>query len=251
MVLRFYADESGDDHSGIVRIAGYLMTGEQWAALDAEIGRALGSLRWFHMRERDHLKHPHIYNGLLRTITPKTVLHGISVSVNRREYDALVSEPSGKKTLKQWMGGHYAFLVQAAMSLCGVVCREQERLDDWIAYFFEAGHPSEGDANTSVKLFEKEQYHGHVEAAKYASHTFLKKEGPLSRALIPCDILAWHLTNWRRGGNQCAELTELLRTPTRHIDFTAEEIRQTIAKSKLRMATFDKHGRRYGRSNNE
>ena len=245
MMLRFYADESGDDRSGIVRIAGYLMTDEQWKRIDSGVDDALGRLRWFHMKTADRMAHPRAYKRLLQTISPRSVLCGVSVSVNRKEYDALASERSGKETMKSWMGSHYSFLVQAAMHLCGIMCREQQRLDDWIAYFFESGHPSEGDANVSVNLFAKRQYRGQAEAARYASHTFLAKEGPLSKALIPCDILAWHLTRAQREGEPSEELRQLLQTPACYKNFTADDIRWSIARSKLRMDTFNRHGRPY------
>ena len=224
MVLRLYADESTDDATGIFRMAGYLMTHKQWKALDARIGRALGPLKWFHMKDGDYKSHPKIYKRLLRTIRPKSVLAGFSVSVNKREYDAMLSEFSGKMPLKYWMGSSYTFLVQAIMSLCGVWCREQNLTDEWIAYFFEDGHPNQGDADAFVQLFKKKQYREHGTRARYASHTFLPKEGPLSKALIPSDILAWHLTNWRRGGNQCKELKHLFRTNTFYKDFDSEQI---------------------------
>ena len=243
MILRLYADESGDEVTGIFRIAGYLMTHKQWKGLDRRIGKALGPLHWFHMKDGDHRKHPEIYKKLLNTITPKSVLAGFSVSVNRKEYDFMLSERSGRQPLKYWIGSSYAFLVQATMSLCGSWCREQNLTDEWIAYFFEAGHSSQGDADALVKLFDKKQYREHAEQARYASHTFLAKEGPLSKALIPCDILAWHLTNWRRGGNQCKELQRLLTVNTRYKDFDSDEIRGVILKSKLRMQNFDKSGR--------
>jgi hypothetical protein len=153
MILRLYADESGDDGNGIFRVAGYLMTERQWKALDRRIGKALGPLEWFHMKDGDHKKHPKIYKKLLRIITPKSVLAAFSVSVNKNEYDAMLSERVGRQPLKYWMGSSYAFLVQAAMGLCGIWCREQDLTDEWIAYFLEAGHPSQGDADAFVKLF--------------------------------------------------------------------------------------------------
>jgi hypothetical protein len=243
MVLRLYADESGDDATSNFRVAGYLMTHEQWKSLDRKIEKALGPLKWFHMKDGDHKKHPRVYKKLLTTITPKSVLVGFSVSVNRKKYDALLSERSGKNTLRYWMGSSYAFLVQAAMSVCGIWCSQQDIADEWIAYFFEAGHPSQGDANVSIELFKKKQYKEHAEQARYASHTFLAKEGPLSKVLIPCDILAWHLTNWRRGGNQCKELRKLLGVKTLSKDFEEKDIRAVITKSKHRMETVDKNGR--------
>lgn len=51
MILRLYADESGDEVTGIFRIAGYLMTHKQWKDLDKRIGNALGPLDWFHMKD--------------------------------------------------------------------------------------------------------------------------------------------------------------------------------------------------------
>ena len=86
------------------------------------------------------------------------------------------------------------------------------------------GHPNQGDADAFVQLFKKKQYREHGTRARYASQTFLPKEGPLSKALIPSDILAWHLTNWRRGANQCKELKHLFRTNTFYKDFDSEQI---------------------------
>jgi len=243
MVLRLYADESADDAIGIFRIAGYLMTHQQWKSLDKKIEVALGPLPWFHMKEGHHKRYPEIYKKLLHTITASSVLVGFSVSVNKKEYDALTSERSGKNTLRYWMGSSYTFLVQAAMSVCGIWCSQNGLADEWIAYFFEAGHPSQGDANWSIELFRKKQYRDHAEQARYASHSFLVKEGPLSKALIPCDILAWHLTNWRRGGNQCKELQKLLGVKTLRQDFEPDDIRAVIAASKQRMQNFDKSGK--------
>jgi len=245
MILRLYADESADDATSVFRIAGYLMTHKQWKSLDRKINVALGPLPWFHMKEADHKAHPKIYKKLIRSIAPKSVLVGFSVSVNKKEYDALTSERSGKSTMRHWMGSSYAFLVQAAMSVCGNWCGANGLGNDWIAYFFEAGHPSQGDANWSVELFKKKQYREHAKQARYASHTFLAKEGPLSRALIPCDILAWHLTNWTRGGPQCKELQQLFAVKTLRKEFSSSDIRAVIAKSKVRMQSFDKKGRPY------
>jgi hypothetical protein len=243
LILRFYADESGDDENGIFRVAGYLMTDKQWKSLDKKIGRALGDLPWFHMKEGHHRRHPKVYRKLLRAINPNSVLAGFSVSVNKREYDSIVSERIGKQPLKYWFGSMYAFLIQAVMSLCGEWCTKENRADEWIAYFFEAGHPSEGDANVAVELMKAKQYKQHAETARYASHAFLAKQGPLSKALIPCDILAWHLTKWRRGGNQCKELIYLLKTRTQYEDFTSDDIRKIVAKYKERWKTHDKHGK--------
>jgi hypothetical protein len=243
MVLRLYADESSDDGIGVFRIAGYLMTHQQWKSLDRKIGIALGDLSWFHMKEGDYRSHPEAYKRLLCAITPKSVLIGFSVSINKKEYDALTSERSGKSTMRHWMGSSYAFLTQAAMKVCGNWCSQNGFADQWIAYFFEAGHPSQGDANSSVELFKKKQYKEHANQARYASHTFLAKEGPLSKVLIPCDILAWHLTNWSRGGNQCQELRKILAVKTLRKDFNVADIRASISKSKHRMETLDKFGR--------
>ncbi len=243
MVLRLYADESADDMSGVFRISGYLMTDAQWKSLDEKIGAALGPLKGFHMKDGDHKKHPETYRLLLNLIVPKAILAGFSVSVNKHEYDKILSERQGQQTMKYWMGSSYAFLVQSIMAICGEWCREHALTEELIAYFFEAGHPSEGDANALVGLFQEPQYKDHLLTARYASHTFLAKEGPISNVLIPSDILAWHLTNRQRGKNQMEELTTLLHVQTKYIDYNADEIRKMVIQFKKRWQTHDKLGR--------
>ena len=104
---------------------------------------------------------------------------GFSVSVNKRDYDSLLSERVGKHALRYYIGSSYAFLVQSLMRTCGIWCSEQYLSDEWIAYFFESGHPSQGDADALIKLFKKDQYEKIVEKTRYTSHTFLAKEGHL------------------------------------------------------------------------
>ncbi len=220
------------------------MTHDQWVAIDREIETALGSLNWFHMKEGDHKSHPVVYNKLLGMLHPDSVLAGLSVSVLKKEYDDIMSAKSGKQPMKYWIGGPYTFLVQSLLSLCGEWCRQNDKTGDQIAYFFEAGHPSQNEADYFIKLFSKEQYKKTGMVARLASLSFLPKEGPLSRALILSDILAWHLTNWRRGGNQSPELQKLLEVTTYYRDYSADDISKLLAQSKQRMKDFDKSGKR-------
>jgi hypothetical protein len=120
-----------------------------------------------------------------------------------------------------WVGFVHASLTEAASCSCRL---------------------AEGRVAALGKLFDKWQYRKNATHARYASHTFLAKEGPLSKALIPADILAWPLTNWRRGGDQSKELKRLLRVNTLHKDFDSDEIRAVIARSKRQMENFDKAG---------
>ena len=109
--------------------------------------------------------------------------------------------------------------------------------------FAIVGESNWGKSNTLYELFKKRQYRGHAEQARYASHTFLAKEGPLSKVLIPCDILAWHLTNWKRSGKQSPDLRRLIKVKTLTQDVDASGIAAMIAESKQRMQSFDKSGR--------
>jgi hypothetical protein len=220
MMLKLYADESGGSKGDLLRVAGYLMTDEQWIALDGEIGAALGDLRWFHMNEGNHVEHPGVYQKLIQSIRPETVMAGFSVALDIRDHKTIF--PGSK--LVQRFGTPYGTILRRLLALCGEWLVASEHVTDWIAYLFESGHPNSGDAHRLMERLSAGKYKVEKLRARYSSHSFLAKEGPVSQALIPADILAWHLTRWRRDGPQPKELQHLLQVPTRYIDLSASDL---------------------------
>jgi hypothetical protein len=220
MMLRFYADDSGGSKKDRLRVAGYLMTDEQWLAIDGEIAEALGNLTWFHMKEGNHVEHPEVYKRLLAAIRPKSVMAGFSVSLQVADYNRAFKTGQKGSSIVQKVGTPYGLLLRHLLNKCGVWLVASGRTTDWIAYCFESGHPNSGDAHRFMEQLSTAKLVLPKLKARYASHSFLPKAGPYSNALIPADILAWHLTRWNRKGPQPAELTHLLGVDTFYEDLT-------------------------------
>lgn len=220
MVLRFYADDSGGSKNDRLRVTGYLMTDKQWLSIDGEIAAALGDLKWFHMKEGNHVENPEAYKQLLAAIRPESVMAGFSVSLGLEDYN--IAFKNGKKgnSIVQKVGTPYGLLLRRLLDMCGIWLVASGRTTDWIAYCFESGHPNSGDAHRFMEQLSTGKIVLPRLKARYASHNFLAKAGPYSKALIPADILAWHLTRWNRKGPQPAELTHLLKVATRYEDLT-------------------------------
>jgi hypothetical protein len=224
MMLRFYADDSGGSNKDRLRVAGYLMTDKQWLSIDSEIAAALGDLKWFHMKDGNHVEHPEVYKQLLAVIRPESVMAGFSVSLDLKDYKlAFKSGKKGNSIVRQ-VGTPYGLVLRQLLDLCGTWLVASERTTDWIAYCFESGHPNSGDAHRFMEQLATGKLVLPKLKARYASHNFLAKFGPCSKALIPADILAWHLTRWNREGPQPAELQKLLQVPTRYIDLSASDL---------------------------
>ena len=243
--LKFYGDESGDSDSSLFRVSGYLMTDEQFERWDSGIRAALGNeLKYFHMNEGHHLSHPEIYRSLISLIGPDSVLAGFDVSLYESEYNQEALQIRNKQSLKYWIGDAYTFALQVLISRCGEWVADNLAADEYIAYFFESGHPREGNAGYFLNQLPSRPQEAQRVRARYASHTFIAKDGPLGYLISPCDILGWHLTNWQRSGNpQCDGLKSLLKTQTIYRHYSADDIRAQFKKQIAYWQTVTSKGR--------
>lgn len=228
LVLKLYADESIDSQTSLMNVSGYLMTEDQFSALDEGVKRARGSLPYFHMKERHHLKYPEIYQSLVNLITPNSVLYGFSASLDVKEHEFLMSHKFNERPLRYWMGKPYTYAVGQVMGLCSEYLSSTKYKDNSIAYVFENGHPNEGDADFFWSQLATPRYAEEAAYYRYASHTFVNGKGPLGSVLQLCDILAWNINRWRRKGKQSAELQRLFKTPTLSNHHDRQVILKTI-----------------------
>ena len=99
-MLKLYADESVDPETSLMNVSGYVMTEDQFTALDEAIRIARGGLPYFHMKEYHYRDYPDVYEKLVSLIAPETVICGLSVSLYLNEYKKL-GEPKSEYTKGQ------------------------------------------------------------------------------------------------------------------------------------------------------
>jgi hypothetical protein len=225
-----YIDESYDDEAPpILCLAGYVFRkhkakefSRKWAAYLERKG-----LPYFHMSEAAHIEegifkgNPELADQVERELIRRTreaTEIGLAMTINEDDYAELIAPREGMRSA-------YA---AALLMLMAQVRKWADRthFNGDIAYFFEAGHKHQKDANSFMTwMFESPRV-----AAKfrYAGHTFLAKPTP---ALHPADLLAWQ---WRLEAKRALDpnrkhpprrdLQALVRPHDLHIDWTRDDV---------------------------
>jgi hypothetical protein len=210
-----YFDESGShDGAPVLCVAGYIIGKSDAIRMDAEWRGVLRArnLPYFRMSECAHGNGPfaaiakndriQLVARLIQLIKQYTI-QGIAVTVNVAEFEQNVPH-------HPMIGRPYSFC--AHVILAGI--------SSWLgaskavtscAYFFEAGHASQSEANNIMNtLFRNPKA---KESYRYAGHAFVEKEQtPLVQA---ADLLAWqwytdkrHQLEGRPRRRDCAKLME-------------------------------------------
>jgi len=186
-----YFDESGS-HSGshLLCIAGYILSKRSRRFLSADWAKMLRryGLTCFHMVDCAHgngefanlSRDQRIEVGKeVITLIKKHTFRGLAVSINEDEFTSLMPHhPS--------IGSPYSFC--AHVILAGVAHWLKQRPDARkCAYFFEAGHSNETEADRIMKsMFKSEEL---LTIHRYTAHSFVRKEG--NAAVQAADMLAW------------------------------------------------------------
>jgi hypothetical protein len=229
-MLKFYADESINADSSLMIMSGYLMTEEQFVALDTAVQAARGDLPYFHMKEGHARKYPDVYHHLVRLTNPNSVICGISCSLYIQEHEFLMRHKLHGQKLTYWMGKPYTYLLGQVMALCSEQVSQTKYREESIAYVFEGGHANEGDANAFWGQLSDPKRGANKRHYRYASHSFVDGKGPLGSVLQLCDILAWNFTKFHRQRKPTSELDRLLETPLAWTHHGPEEIRNEIVR---------------------
>jgi hypothetical protein len=227
-MLKFYADESVDSKSSLMIMSGYLMTEDQFVALDEAVQAAREDLPYFHMKEGHSTEHPAIYQRLVGLTNPNSVICGISCSLYIEEHEFLMRHKAHGQKLSYWMGKPYTYLLGQVMALCSERVSQTKYRDELIAYVFENGHANQGDANAFWGQLSHPKLVASKKHYRYASHTFVDGKGPLGSVLQLCDILAWNFTKFHRQRKPTPELDRLLETPLAWSHHGPAEIRNEI-----------------------
>lgn len=229
-MLKFYADESVDAQSSLLNVSGFLMREDQCLVLDKAVREARGTLPYFHMKDGHAVSYPDVYQKLLGLISKETVICGISASIFEKTHEALGSKKVSGQTLTYWTSKPYTYCLAHAMQVCGEAIDKYfpNLRDEYIAYVFEGGHPSQGDANRMFGDLDKQEFAQLKQFYRYASHAFVDGKGPLGSVLQLADIFAWQVNKADREGRPLEDVGRIFNVPIITKHHTAQEIYGTF-----------------------
>jgi hypothetical protein len=172
-------------------VAGYLFEKDECRKLDLGWKNALEdyNLPYFRMSACAHRKKPFdvlssqqcidIEKRMIELINNHALM-GLSIVANETDYGTWFPSPNP-------IGSAYTFCCWQILAGIGVWIKRNNFEGD-IAYFFESGHASQGEANSLMTRIFKDQRL--KETYRYSSHAFVDKEKV--RPVQTADILAWH-----------------------------------------------------------
>jgi len=186
-----YFDESGShDGAPVLCVAGYIFKKSEAIKLRREWRKVLRwkELPYFRMSECAHGNGPfanltkpervEVETKLIEIIKARSI-QGLAVTVNSKEFLELMPRHN-------LIGGPYTFSAHAILGGIYNWLQCNPRVGR-MAYFFEAGHKNEREANAIMKLlFEQPKL---KEAYKFGRYGFVDKEG--TPAVQAADLLAW------------------------------------------------------------
>jgi hypothetical protein len=205
--LECYFDESGShDGSPVLSVGGYLFNKEQCKALDLQWKAVLDRFRlpYFRMSACAHRQRPfdllspeeciEAETAMIQLIN-KYALLGVGVVINERDYYAFFGGRSS--------AGKNAYTFCCWQILAGIRSWiNRNHFQGEIAYFFEAGHASQPEANALMRRIFNNS--GLRAGYCYATHSFVDKEKV--RPVQTADILAWQqatqLKRWLRNDHR-------------------------------------------------
>jgi Protein of unknown function (DUF3800) len=212
-MLKSYSDESRRPQSPFLTIAGYVMTENQYEALNEGWGIALGELPYFHMSEGHHKRYPRVYGALLELINPKHMLAGFHAAVHEGYYEQLTSPKLNGQNLRYWFGGAYSFCLSAYMRLVADWLQTDMPAEKRVAYFFDAGDSRAGEADMFLKMVaDDKRFETQRLQYRYATHAWLDGKSSAGRVLQAGDILAWHFSRLLSSGEMLAEGKKITRS---------------------------------------
>jgi hypothetical protein len=195
-VMEAYFDESdSDDRHALLSVSGYIFTKDQclqldqeWADILAEAGKPGPPLPYFRMSACAHGRKPFDKVGKQGcdkaarraiNVIRSHMSYGFSASISQKDY-ALWLPPDIRASAYTWC---------CHTVLLGIrIWADRVGFYDDIAYFFEAGHAHQSEANGVMnRVFRDDRYR---KAYRYGGHAFVPKEK--NRPVQTADVLAWH-----------------------------------------------------------
>jgi hypothetical protein len=192
MLAEVYIDESGShDNSPILSVAGYIFYDRRARRLTRQWKTALDEkhVPYFRMSACAHGNEPFKHLSKEERVQLEIKLIDIIKRYSELGFGITLDEKLFKKygIAHPEIGGPYSFCLRIVLNIVRVWMNEAHFSGD-VAYFFEAGHRDQKQANTIMNhIFQdpelKKRHH-------YVAHVFADK-----RKVIPLqtgDMLAWH-----------------------------------------------------------
>jgi len=194
-LLESYFDESGShEGSPVLCVAGYLYNKADCLNLDWQWKEVLDQygLPYFRMVDCAHGNEPFdklskddriaVATRMIELIK-KYMTYGFSVTIDETQYD------TWRKDQYPLFGSAYTWCCWMSLIAVGSWAAKFG-FDGKIAYFFEAGHKFQAEANKVMnETIDLPEF-------KYASHAFVKKID--TRPIQSADILAWQAAKFRK-----------------------------------------------------
>ena len=218
--LECYFDESGThDGSPVLCVAGYLFERESCKTLDLEWKKVLDryQLPFFRMSACAHGNPPFdnlspdecidAEKAMIGLINEHALL-GLAVVINEQDYNYLF-------TRQDITGDAYSFCCwQILAGIQAWITRNN--FEGEIAYFFEAGHKSQSQANSIMnRIFKNERLRARY---RYAAHAFVDKQKV--RPVQAADIYAWQqatqMKRWLKNNSNIRADFRALAAKPRH-----------------------------------
>lgn len=240
-----YIDESGThDDSPVMTVAGYFFNADQARRFTRDWDKDLRRFGIPYAHMTDCGPGNGVYSGmekaerlatqlaLIQHIKRRTAF-GFGVSLDPRRYMDLVGhDPDAPSP--------YSFCIHGCMSIMRRVI-ERKGIAGPIAYFFEAGHQHQAEANQHMAAYYSpgSKIIG-AERVRYAAHSFVNKQDGLP--LHAADMLAYHYQHFlarRLKGHDRPrkDFSAMLRPQDVCIDYTTasiEQFRDLFYRDKLR-----------------
>lgn len=229
VLAEVFIDESGTDlGSPVMCLAGHVYTSENAKKLSAAWKEVLDEygLPFFRMSACAHGTWPFDALSKQQCIDVEIKMialirqysdYGFATSVKEQEYLSVM--PS---ELREAIGSPYSFCIRQCLTLVNNWIK-LSKFEGKVAYFFEAGHDSQGEADRFLK--DDFKHSRMTEHFHYVAHTFADKKEV--RPLQAADLLAWQwFTDRKRpeGKAQRKDLAALIRPQDTVIDYSAKMI---------------------------
>ena len=190
-LVESYFDEAGsDDGSPVLCVAGYIIEKEACVKLDSEWAEVLKifKLPYFRMSQCAHGTGP--FKNLTMAdriesekqciaIIKRHITYGIAITVEPQRFEQIMPKSTE-------IGSPYTLCAHACLTAVKSWATETN-YPGKVAYFFESGHKSQGEANAIMnRLFNMPKLRTDY---RYAAHTFADKQEV--RPLQAADLIAW------------------------------------------------------------
>jgi len=238
-LVEAYFDESGSsDTSLVLCVAGYVIEKEACKSLDSDWEKVLdnSNLPFFRMSACAHGSRP--FSSLLKedridiekemiAIIKRSISCGLAVTVEPRQFADIM--PNSKA-----IGSAYSFCAHACLTAVQWWANKNNYNGD-IAYFFEAGHRSQTEANGIMnEIFTDKNLRA---KHRYVAHSFVDKRKV--RPVQAADLIAWqwytdHVRRLKRNLRPRKDCYELMHDQNYHVIHYNEALLRRVASIILR-----------------